>query len=182
MTAGAGPSGPPEKPGPPEKLSAAHHVSGFDSGEPILDDWLRRRALHNESSGASRTYVVCAGHRVVGFYALSAGAVAHLHAPGRIRRNMPDPIPVVVLGRLAVDRAFHGMGLGTGLLRDATLRTLQAAEIAGVRALLVHAISEAAERFYESRGFLASPVDPMTLMITTAEAVKIIGDRPKGEK
>jgi predicted N-acetyltransferase YhbS len=90
---------------------------------------------------------------------------------------MPDPIPVVVLGRLAVDKASHGKGVGTGLLRDAVLRTLQAAEIAGVRAILVHAISEAAKRFYEKYGFIASPVDPMTVMITTAEAAKIVGGR-----
>jgi predicted N-acetyltransferase YhbS len=88
---------------------------------------------------------------------------------------MPDPIPVVVLGRLAVDKRWHGEGLGTGLLRDAVLRILQAADIAGVRAILVHAISEDAKRFYEKHGFLTSPVDPMTVMITTAEAAKIIG-------
>src|SRR5580658_5153319 len=161
--------------GPPEKLTADHVVSWFDSGEPALDDWLRRRALPNEASGASRTYVVCAGSRVVGYYALAAGAIAHLYAPGRIKRNMPDPIPVVVLGRLAVEKAFHGKGVGTGLLRDAVLRTLQAAEIAGVRAILVHTISEEAKRLYEKYGFIVSPLDPMTVMITTAEAAKLIG-------
>lgn len=163
--------------GQPQKLSAEHDFSEFDSGEPALDDWLRRRALNNEASGASRTYVVCAGRKVVGYYALSAGAIGHTHAPGRIKRNMPDPIPVVVLGRLAVDKAAHGKGVGTGLLRDAVLRTLQAAEIAGVRAILVHAISEAAKRFYEKYGFIASPVDSMTVMITTSEAAKIIGGK-----
>lgn len=163
--------------GPPGKLSAEHDLSEFDSGEPALDDWLRRRALHNEASGASRTYVVCAGRKVVGYYAISAGAIAHTHAPGRVKRNMPDPIPVVVLGRLAVHKAAHGKGVGTGLLRDAVLRTLQAAEIAGVRAILVHAISEAAKRFYEKHGFIPSPVDPMTVMISTAEAARIIGGK-----
>src|ERR1700731_3342070 len=111
----------------PEKLRADHDLSGFDCGEPSLDDWLRRRALNNEASGASRTYVVCAGRKVVGYYTLAAGAIAHTHAPGRIRRNMPNPIPVVILGRLAVDKTSHGKGVGTGLLRDAVLRTLQAA-------------------------------------------------------
>jgi GNAT superfamily N-acetyltransferase len=159
---------------PPEKLSTEHDSSEFDSGEPALDDWLRRRALTNEASGASRTYVVCTGRKVAGYYALSAGAIAHTFAPGRIKRNTPDPIPVIVLGRLAVDKAAHGKGVGTGLLRDAVLRTLQAAELAGVRAILVHAISETAKRFYEKYGFIASPVDPMTVMITTAEAAKII--------
>jgi GNAT superfamily N-acetyltransferase len=163
--------------GSPEKLCADHDISEFDSGEPVLDDWLRRRALRNEASGVSRTYVVCAGRRVVGYYTLSAGAVAHTHAPGRIKRSMPDPIPVVVLGRLAVDKASHGKGVGAGLLRDAVLRTLQAAEIAGVRAILLHAISEDAKRFYEKYGFVTSPVDPMTVMIPTSEAAKIIGGK-----
>lgn len=160
--------------GAPERLSTRHDLSEFESGEPALDDWLRRRALPNEARGASRTYVVSARRRVVGYYALSAGAIAHTYAPGRIKRNMPGPIPVMVLGRLAVDRAFHGNGVGTGLLRDAVVRTLQAAEIAGVRAILVHAISEAAKRFYEKYGFVASPVDPMTVMITIAEAARIL--------
>jgi GNAT superfamily N-acetyltransferase len=115
------------------------------------------------------------GRQVVGYYALSTGAVAHTQVPGRFKRNMPDPIPVIVLGRLAVDRSAHGKGVGTGLLRDAVLRTLQAAEIAGVRAILVHAISEAAKRFYEKYGFIASPVDPMTVIIAVTDARKIIG-------
>ena len=161
----------------PEKLSPEHDASAFDSGEPVLDEWLRRRALQNEVSGASRTYVVCAGKRVVGYYTLAAGAVAHTEAPGRVRRNMPDPVPVMVLGRLAVDRAFQGRHFGVGLLRDAVLRTAQAAEIGGIRAILVHAISESAKRFYESYGFVASPVDPLTVMITVAEAVKILTDQ-----
>jgi predicted N-acetyltransferase YhbS len=163
--------------GPPEKLSPAHDVSGFDSGEPALDDWLCRRALPNETSGASRTYVVCVDRKVVGYYALSAGAVGHAQAPGRIRRNMPDPIPVLVLGRLAVDRNVHGKGVGTGLLRDAVLRTLQAAEIAGIRAILVHAISDAAKQFYEKHGFIASPVDAMTVMIAISDVRRIIDGR-----
>jgi GNAT superfamily N-acetyltransferase len=158
----------------PEKLSPAHDRSGFDSGEPALDDWLRRRAEQNEQSGASRTYVVCVGKKVVGYYTLAAGAITHAEVPGRIRRNMPDPLPVMVLGRLAVDKTFHGQGVGTGLLRDAVLRIVQAAEIAGIRAILVHAISEAAKRFYEKCGFVASPVDPLTVMITVSEAARIV--------
>lgn len=160
--------------GAPEKLRADHDLSGFDSGEPELDDWLRRRALNKEAGGASRTYVVCVGTKVVGYYALSTGAIAYTHAPGRIRRNMPDPVPVVVLGRLAVDKSCHGAGVGTGLLRDGVLRMLQAAEIAGVRAILVHAISENAKRFYVKYGFVESAMDPLTLMVTTAEAAKIL--------
>jgi GNAT superfamily N-acetyltransferase len=159
---------------PPEKLSAGHDLSGFDSGEPFLDDWLRRRAVQNEAAGASRTYIVSAGKAVAGYYSLAVGAAAHAHSPGRIKRNMPDPIPVMVLGRLAVDKSFQGQGVGAGLLGDAVLRTVQAAEVAGIRALLVHAISERAKRFYEAYGFISSPVDPMTVMITLSEAEKIL--------
>ncbi len=164
-----------EELGPPEKLSAEHAVSAFDSGEPALDDWLRRRALRNEDSGASRTYVVCTGRRVVGYYTLAVGAVAHAGASGRIRRNMPGPVPAILLGRLAVDNACQGAGIGTALLRDAVMRTLQAAQIAGIRTILVHAISDRAKRFYEKHGFVVSPVDPMTVMITVAEAAKALG-------
>lgn len=160
----------------PQKLRADHDVRDFSCGEPSLDEWLRRRALQNEESGASRTYVLCDATRVIGYYALAVGAVAHAHAPGKVKRNMPDPVPVIVLGRLAVDDAAHGHGLGRALLRDAILRTLQAADIAGIRAVLVHAISEKAKRFYAACGFVPSPVDPMTLMITLTEAAKAILD------
>jgi GNAT superfamily N-acetyltransferase len=167
----------PDEIGPPEKLFPQHDLSRFDSGEPVLDDWLRRRALQNEESGASRTYVTCVGKRVVGYYTLAVAAVAHVEAPGRVRRNMPDPVPAMVLGRLAVDKIYQGQGIGTGLLRDAVLRTMQAADIAGIRTILVHSISENAKRFYEKYGFVASPVDPLTVMITVAEAVKMLGGK-----
>lgn len=160
---------------PPEKLSREHNLSGLNSGEPALDDWLRRRAIQNEGSGSSRTYVVCANRRVVGYYTLANGAIAHAQAPGKVKRNMPDPVPVMILGRLAVDKDFQGRGIGTGLLRDAVLRTVQAAEIAGIRAMLVHAISEPAKRFYQKHGFISSPIDPLTVMLTVTEAQKIIG-------
>ena len=161
----------------PEHLTAQHDLAAFDSRIPTLDDWLKRRALSNEQAGGSRTYVVCAGGRVVGYYALASGGVAQEAATGRVRRNMPDPVPVMVLGRLAVDRAYQGRGLGPGLLRDAILRTLQVAELGGIRAILVHAISDEAKRFYERHGFVASPVDPMTLMITLADAERTLGRR-----
>lgn len=161
----------------PEKLEPDHDLNAFDCGTPVLDNWLRRRALPNQESGASRTYVIRAGNRVVGYYALAAGAVAHGEATGRTRRNMPDPVPVMVIGRLAVDSGHQGRGLGRALLRDAVLRTMQAADIAGIRAVLVHAISEDARRFYERCGFQPSPVDPMTLMITMRDARQaLIGD------
>jgi predicted N-acetyltransferase YhbS len=166
--------GGPSALGAPEHLTPAHDVSAFDSGVPELDDWLKKRALANEATGASRTYVVSAGSRVVGYYALATGSVAHVQAPGRVRRNMPDPVPVLILGRLTVDRAWHGRDLGRSLLRDAVLRTLQAAKIGGIRAILVHAISEETKRFYHRHGFAASPVDPLTLMMTMTEAEKAL--------
>jgi len=163
--------------GAPEHLNAAHDLAAFDSGVPVLDDWLRKRALANEESGASRTYVVSAGGRVVGYYSLATGAVAQQHATGKVRRNMPDPIPVMILGRLAVDKAYQGKGFGLALLRDAVLRTQQAAAIGGIRAILLHAISEEAKRFYERCGFSVSPVDPMTLMISIADVAGILKDK-----
>ncbi len=162
----------------PETLRADHDLSAFDSGVPLLDDWLRRRALQNQESGASRTYVIGSTEGAVGYYALAVGAVARDAATPRARRNMPDTVPVMVIGRLAVDRRHQGRGLGSALVRDAVLRTLQAAEIAGIRVILVHAISDAARRFYERRGFRPSPVDPMTLMITLADARQaLMGDK-----
>lgn len=170
-------SSPSERLSAPERLSSDHDTSQFLCGEPALDDWLRKRALQNEEGGASRTYVISVGKRVIAYYALAAGAVAHVDAPGRVRRNMPDPVPVMVIGRLAIDQSVQGQGLGPALLRDAVLRTLQAAEIAGIRAILVHAISERAKRFYEKWGFISSPVEPLTLMITVAEARKAITEK-----
>ncbi len=160
---------------PPAHLTNGHAVDQFDSGVPVLDDWLKKRALQNELTGASRTYVVCVGAAVVGYYALATGAVSQSQATGRVRRNMPEPIPVMILARLAVARTHQGKGVGGGLLRDAVLRTLQAADIGGIRALLVHAISEDARRFYERNGFTASPLDAMTLMLSLADAKHALG-------
>jgi predicted N-acetyltransferase YhbS len=162
----------------PEKLNPVHDLSQFQCGEPELDDWLKRRALHNEASGASRSYVVCIGRQVVGYYALSAGAAAHRDAPGRVKRNMPNPVPVMVIGRLALDIKIQGRGIGTALLKDAVLRTVKAAEIAGIRAILVHAISEGAKRFYERLGFIESPTNPMTMMITVQAAADTLAKKP----
>jgi GNAT superfamily N-acetyltransferase len=121
------------------------------------------------------------GKQVVGYYPLAVGAVAHVDAPGRVKRNMPDPVPIMVIGRLAVHRSYQGRDIGPGLLRDAVLRTLQAADIAGIRAILVHAISERAKRFYQKWGFISSPTAPMTLMITVTEAAKALVDAgPEG--
>lgn len=155
---------------PPERISAEHALAGFDCGDSSLKQWLRSRALANEHSGASRTYVTCSGKQVVGYYSLATGAVARDLATGRVRRNMPEPVPVIVLARLAVDQRFQHRGIGQDLLRDAVLRTLQAAEVAGVRAILVHTLSPAAKAFYQKFGFMPSPTDPGVVMITIAEA------------
>ena len=155
----------------PEKHQPEPAVSRFNCAEPVLNDWLRRRALQNQQSGASSTYVVLDKMRVAGYYSLAAGSVARETAPGRVRRNVPDTVPVVVLGRLAIDQDYQGQGLGRALLRDAILRILQAADIIGVRAILVHALSEEAKRFYEECGFTASPINPLTLMIILSEAI-----------
>ena len=159
---------------PPEKLNSSHQFESFDSGNTQLDDWLKRRSLKNESDGASRTYVVCSDGVVVGYYCLAVGALALTAATGRIRRNMPDPIPVMVIGRLAIDRRWQEKRLGRSLLRDAILRTLQVSEIAGIRAVLVHAISLEAKQFYEKCGFTASPIDPMTLMVKVDDAINAL--------
>ena len=151
---------------PPEPLGDAHGLARFDSGVATFDDWLRRRARANQAGGASRTYVVAIDEVVVGYYCLSSGAVAAIDTPSSVRRNMPDPIPVTLLGRLAVDLSQQGRGLGTALLQDAVLRTLQAARIVGVRGLLVHAISDATRLFYERHGFVPSPGNPMSLILS----------------
>lgn len=158
----------------PQPLAEHHVLAAFDCGQPSLDDWLKRRAAGNQSSGASRTYVVCAGDAVIGYYCLAVGALGHPDAPGALRRNRPDPIPVMVLGRLAIHKDHHQAGLGTALLRDALSRTLLAAEIAGVAALLVHALSEDAKRFYRSRGFIESPIRPMTMCLVLESARKVL--------
>ena len=155
---------------PPEPITTAHNVESFACGVPVLDEWLKRRALKNEISGASRTFVVCSDGQVIGYYALATGSIEHRDAPGKIRRNMPNPIPVMVLGRLAIDQPWQHAGLGRGLLKDAVLRTLCISQQAGVRALLAHALSDDAKNFYAHNGFLESPLDPMTLMIALQDA------------
>jgi len=152
----------------PQPLADHHQIADFHSGEPSLDDWLKRRAAKNQANGSSRTYVVCDGETVIGYYCLAAGAIGHAEAPSTMKRNRPDPVPVLVLGRLAIHEDHHQKGIGTALLNDAIRRAMQAADIAGVTALLVHAIAEPARRFYLSRGFIASPIKPMTLCLMLA--------------
>lgn len=150
----------------PTLLRPEHDLTAFDCGEPVMNNWLKRRALGNQTSGASRTFVVADGaHTVCAYYALAAGAVDHATAATAIRRNMPDPVPVMVLGRLAVDRRYHGKGLGADLLQDAILRTTRLAQEIGIRALLVHALHDQARGFYLHHGFSESAIDPLVLML-----------------
>lgn len=153
----------------PEPLVGHHNTEAFASGVESLDTWLKRRAMKNQLTGASRTFVVCEGECVVAYYALASSAIAVDDASGRFRRNMPNPIPVVVLGRLAVDRTLQGKGLGRALVRDAAHRVMQAADTIGIRGLVVQALSEEARAFYERVGFDPSPLDTMLLMMTLAD-------------
>ena len=150
----------------PQPLTGQHCTTGFDCGDSSLNQWLEQRALANQRSGATRTFVVCDGDGVVKAYvALASGAVAVSASPGRFRRNMPDPIPVVVLARLAVCRSAQSKGLARAVLADAFERILQASEQIGVRGILVHAASAAARNFYLHMGFDPSPTDPNTLLL-----------------
>ena len=153
----------------PVALDSEHRLEDFRCTEPELEAWLKRRARRNQQEGASRCLVVCDGDAVVGYYALAAGAVVHAVAPGSVRRNMPEPIPVVVLGRLAVHSAWTGKGLGSGLLKDAVQRSIRLAQELGVRAMLCHALSEDAKRFYLHHGFVTSPIEPMTLLLNVSK-------------
>jgi GNAT superfamily N-acetyltransferase len=153
----------------PQPLTETHQLADFNSGVASLDDWLKRRARANQASGASRTFVLCEGQKVIGYYALASGGVSIANTSDRFRRNMPDPIPVVLLGRLAIDRAYQRKKLGRALFRDAALRIMQAADAIGIRGIVVHAISEEAKAFYIALGFDPSPLDPMTLMVTLAD-------------
>lgn len=151
--------------GPPVPITAEHDTSPFNCRHDSLNQWLRRRALSNASSGATRTYVVWAeDRRVVGYCALAAGSLDVASAPARLRRNMPNPLPVV-LGRLAVDDGWSGRGIGSGLLKDAVLRSLQAAELIGACALMCHAIDAEAKAFYAGHGFVESPAQELTMML-----------------
>jgi GNAT superfamily N-acetyltransferase len=160
----------------PERLIDQHDLTAFASGEDDLDLWLKRRALKNQTTGASRTFVVCTDdRRVIAYYALATSAVAAQAATGRLRRNMPDPIPVVVLGRLAIDKQWQGKGLGRAVVRDAALRVVQAAHMIGIRGMLVHALTAQAKVFYERLGFTPSPLDPMLLMATLGDLEGSLG-------
>ena len=156
---------------PPIAVTPEHDLGGFACGKPPLDDWLRQRALKSDGTTA-RTYVVCSSQTVVAYYALAVGSIDRNLVPSKMRRNAPEQIPVNILARLAVDARCHGQGIGRAMLKDALLRTLQLSRIAGVRALMVHAIDDDANRFYLKYGFLEFPAGTKTLFlpIETIEA------------
>lgn len=155
----------------PQPLLTTHLCDGFSSSEPELDAWLMRRAYANQLSGASRTFVVVdAQQAVVGYYALAAGAVSHQMATSAVRRNMPDPVPVMVLARLAVDQRAQGIKLGASLLQDAVKRCALVSQHAGIRAVLVHALHDRAKQFYEHYGFQSSPIHPLILLLRLPKA------------
>jgi len=155
----------------PVPLTSQHDRDDFGSGNTMLDAWLRNRAHRNEASGASRTFVSCTidDSAVVGYYTLAASSVTLDLAPGSVRRNMPEPIPVILLGRLAIDGRHQSAGLGASLLQDAVLRVAGVADSVGIRALLVHAIDDAAVAFYEHFGFIRAPLDDRTLFLSMQE-------------
>jgi GNAT superfamily N-acetyltransferase len=151
---------------PPELLAEGHDVSRFACGKPALNQYLKRYALKNQREDISRTYVTKKADRVVGYYTLTFGSISHEEATRKIKDELPGyPIPIILLARLAVDVGEKGKGLGAALLRDAMLRTLQAAEIAGLRAMLTHAKDEDAKAFYLKYGFEESPAHPLHLML-----------------
>lgn len=159
----------------PEPLGPRHETAHFECGEPVLDNWLKRHALANQLSGVSRTFVIHDAQQVKGYYTLAAGSVARIDVPRRLRRNAPEPIPVIVLGRLAVDTRRQGHGLGIGLLKDALLRCAEIAVDIGVAGVLVHAISDTAKTFYLNSGFLESPTRPLTLVLPVAAIITEYG-------
>ncbi len=150
----------------PEPLSDRHEVSRFRSGVPNLDAWLQGKARLNEAKGGARTYVACDGRRVAGFYSLAASAVERQRVSSRVGRNMPQPVPVILLGQLAVDRDYQGRGLGSDLLIDAAKRALVAADVIGARAIIVQALDERAKSFYERFGVRQfSDREPLMLVL-----------------
>lgn len=164
--------------GSPVLLTEAHDHAAFDSGEPVLDEWLRRRAWNNLRTAASRTYVVCpdGSHRIVGYFSLSMGQILAREVTGSMRRNMPAFIPAVTLGRLAIDRAWQVKGLGRALLADVVRRSLRASSEVSARLVIVHAISPGAEAFYLHHGFTRLPVEAPSLALDLVKLLKIAKD------
>lgn len=149
----------------PELLASHHDIESFDCGDEALNEWLRRRAPRNQREGSSRTWVVTDGARVVAFYASSTAVITRTEATRRAARNQPDPLPAMLLGRLAVDRGHQGQGLAAALLKHFLLKALEVAALTGVRLVLVHAKDDQAASFYRHFGFEPSPIDDLTLML-----------------
>jgi GNAT superfamily N-acetyltransferase len=159
-----------------EKLRPDHPVAGFDCGQEELNRFLTRFALVNQLAGAAQTYVALAADAMLGYYSLTVGEVAYGDAPDRLKKGLArHPVPIMVLARLAVGSSAQGRGIGAGLLKDAMLRTIQAADIAGIRALVVHAKDENARRFYQHFGFVSSPTDPLHLYLLVKDIKRISG-------
>ncbi len=154
----------------PVPLTDAHVVQDFDCGVESLNDWLQRRAWKNQLLDVSRTFIVCQEDQVVGYYCLSSAAIGRHSMPKSRQRNMPDPIPAVLIGRLAVDRRYQGRKIGVGLLQDAVLRIVQVAQTIGTAYIVVHALDEAAQGFYQTYGFTSIPETPLTLFLPVSTA------------
>jgi GNAT superfamily N-acetyltransferase len=165
---------------PPERLKPTLDTAGFDSGVFALDEWLKRFALTAQQAETCRSFVVCEENRGVGFYSLAVGAVDHVAVPARVAKGVGrHPLPVMLLARLAVDRRYGGRGLGKGLLKDAIQRSTLAADMAGIRAILVHAKDEKARAFYERFGFESSPLDPLQMLLLMKDARRAFDDKGK---
>lgn len=159
-----------------EKLRRDHAVEGFDCGKEPLNRFLIRNALQNQQANASQTYVLVMEGRVAGYHTLVVGKVAYDGAPERLRKGLArHPVPVMLLARLAVASDCQGRGIGPALLKDALLRTLQAADIAGIRAFVVHAKDDEARAFYEHFDFIASPSDPIHLFVLLKDIKALLG-------
>jgi GNAT superfamily N-acetyltransferase len=159
---------------PPIPLTSSHAVDDFDCGVSSLNEWLDKRAWKNQAIGVSRTFVVANGEIVIGYYCLSSAAIDRVALPKARQRNMPDPIPAILIGRLAVDVRYQGQQIGLSLLQDAIYRIVRTSQIIGVAYILVHALDDVAKRFYEKNGFTAIPEQPLTLFLPVATATRSI--------
>lgn len=160
-----------------ERLRRDHCVDAFDCGQEDLNGWLRRYALHNQGAGAAQTYVGLVGGALIGYYSLAVGQIEYCDAPERLQKGLArHPVPIMLLARLAVDKGWQNKGVGRALLRDAVQRTAQAADIAGIRALAVHAKDEQARRYYEQFDFAPSPTDPLHLLVLLKDIRRRLGE------
>jgi len=162
---------------PPELLKQNHDTCEFSCGKVVLDNWLKVQALKNQTNRGSRTFVITSGDKVAGYYALASGAVERSNVTSNIARNMPNPIPVIILARLAVDNNFKGLSLGKALLKDALLRSLNVANEIGVKAVLVHALDSQAVKFYEKFGFQRMPEQKNTLVLSISNIENLLRNR-----